>query len=373
MNAFRSAAISFLRRPHTRSLSSKSTSAPLHKKSKTVIAQAAKTSSEAGKALKGVPLRDFAIPHRFVRLVDPETGRLHDPQPLKSILSTIDSRSHYLELVTDIPEPIVKIFNRYVEKTRAAEAAYKAREVVRQNVHKEVQLSWSSAPADLAHKINKVREDLLRGARVDLVFARKSKQHRLEPAVMHERASEAIASLQDVSKEWKEREIRLPQGLLVVYLEGTETAEVAADTDVTNSHPEPSGKRFVVSIHDTLTDLNNVARRMQKDLAKGIRVELIVSAKVPEQTEGQQNKPPTADELHAPAAKLIKMLGGEGEVNEWSGRHYKTGTHQSQISAKLIMYLEKQGSAHRGKFTVHKGPKPKKMKPSDIPDLYQQD
>ncbi|KAG6885781.1 hypothetical protein C0993_009886 [Termitomyces sp. T159_Od127] len=361
MIAFRSAAISFLRRPHTRLL----TSAAPQTRSPVKTAQAAKASSEAAKAKKTEPFRDLAIPHRFVRLVDPETGRLNELQPLKSVLRTLDLRSHYLELVTDKPEPIVRIYNRYAEKTRAAEAESRAREVARQNVHKEVQLSWASAPADLAHKINKVREDLMRGARVDLVFARKSRQQRLDPAAMHERASEAIESLKDVSKEWKERELRPSQGVLVVHLDGTETAEVAADTAVTNSQPESSGKKFVVYSDSTLTDLNNVARRMRKELAKGIRVELIASAKAATQAEAQQDgpEPLTVDELHKRAARLIKML--VGEAKEWREREYKPN------SAKLSVFLEKQGAPTKGKFVVHKGPKPKKMKPSDIPDLYQ--
>lgn len=373
MIAFRAAAFRCPHtRPLTRPLTTRSAFALPDTKSKVNVTQATKASAEPRNAQKNQPLRGTDIPYRFVRLVDPETGKLHDPQPLRSILSTINPRSEYVELVSASPEPIVKLHNRYDENTRVAEAALRAREVRRQNVHKEVQLSWTSGPADLAHKINKVREDLTRGVRrVDLVFARKSKQDRLEPAEMHKRASEAIESLQDVAKERKEREMRLPQGILIISLEAIGTAEVSTDSAVTNSQPETSGKKFVASSDGTLAELDNVVRRTRKELSKGVRVEFVVSAEVDRPAARQQL---TMDKLHERADELIKMF--DGEAKEWQERKFKVSEKSSQndkLPVKLSLFLEKKGVSTRGKVVKDKGPKPKKIKSSDIPDLYQLD
>ncbi|KAG6874006.1 hypothetical protein C0995_007963 [Termitomyces sp. Mi166 len=371
MSSFRSAAISLLRRPHARPFTSQSAPPPPKKKFNIKDAMAAKAAAQLGKAAKNrMPLRDFRIPHRLVHLVDPETGKLSDLQPLKAILASLNQDSHYVELVNENPAPIVRIYNRYIEKTRAAEIAHRAREVARQNVQKEVQLSWGSAPADLAHKISKVREDLLRGARVDLVFARKIGQPRIAPPVMHERVSEAIASLLDVAKEWKEREVRHDQGLVAVFLEGTQTAEAAAaDTPDTNIQPETPGKKFAVFLESTPTDEEHVVRRMRKELAKGTRAELVISAKASKpkkkgaQDEPLEDKPLILGDLHARAEEVMKQL--RGEAVEWRERDYRP------VSGKLIVFLEKEGGAMKGKIVVHKGPKPKKVKASDIPDLFQ--
>ncbi|KNZ74004.1 hypothetical protein J132_08658 [Termitomyces sp. J132] len=181
---------------------------------------------------------------------------------------------------------------------------------------------------------------------------------------MEQRASEAIEGLLDVSKEWKEREVRPARGLLAVFLEGTGTAEPAVDTsDTTNSQPEPSsGKKFALFSDTTLTDQEHLIRRMRKELAKGSRVELVLSAKkTGPSTIGLEDDTLSVNELQVRAGKLIKIL--KGEAKEWRKREYKP------MSAKLFVFLEKEGGPAKGKVVVHKGPKPKKIKPSDIPDL----
>ncbi|KAF8075869.1 hypothetical protein FPV67DRAFT_1469575 [Lyophyllum atratum] len=201
--AFRSAAISLLK-PRTHR-----PPCPHHLQTRTIKQD---TTSKT-------PPRDEKIEHRIVQLVDPLTGRLTDPLPLRSILATLDRRKKYVELVSLTPAPLVKIFDKQAETQRAAEAQYKARAVARRTIQKEVQLTWSAAPGDLAHKLEKVRQELERGARVDLIFTRKKNQPHLPPEEMQARAQEIVDSMADVAKEWKDREVRA--SMTAIFLQGT--------------------------------------------------------------------------------------------------------------------------------------------------------
>jgi translation initiation factor IF-3 len=78
---------------------------------------------------------------------------------------------------------------------------------------KEVQLTWSVADGDLAHKLNKVRQELQRGNKVDLVFAPKAGTQVPNPVARKGRIESAMQILGGVAKEWKERRTR---GLIVV-------------------------------------------------------------------------------------------------------------------------------------------------------------
>ncbi|KAG1828880.1 hypothetical protein EV424DRAFT_488622 [Suillus variegatus] len=55
---------------------------------------------------------DDKIPFRVVRLVHPETGKLEPPTRLSDVLESVDLKAFRVELVTEEPEPIVKIVDR---------------------------------------------------------------------------------------------------------------------------------------------------------------------------------------------------------------------------------------------------------------------
>ncbi|KAF5371938.1 hypothetical protein D9615_008083 [Tricholomella constricta] len=205
--AFRSAALSLLRpRTHTT----------------TCVHPFLSRGSKKLAASKTLP-RDEAIEHPIVQLVDPTTGRLNEPTPLRTILASLDRRKQFVELVSLTPGPLVKIFSKSEVRQHAQEAAMKARVSARKNIHKEVQLTWSAAPGDLAHKLGKIRQELERGARVDLVFTRKKNQTPLSIPDMQARALEVVEELADVSKEWKEREVRA--NMTAIFLQGSGESE----------------------------------------------------------------------------------------------------------------------------------------------------
>ncbi|KAG6829355.1 hypothetical protein H0H92_004721 [Tricholoma furcatifolium] len=305
----------------------------------------------------------------IVRLRDPETGKLSDLQPLRGILERINSKSEYVQLVSQTPEPIVKIVDRYVEITRAREAELKEREAARQQqAHKEIQVSWFSAPADFAHKLDRVREELSRGVRVDLVLSRKSEQPKISPQDMAARAAEIRQSLADVAKECKPSEIHGRQGIYALFFEPTGTttsATTAAGADAATPENEATsaGKKIPVPPEFTPRDIDDVVRRVGKELAKGGRVEVVLSAKQHPDPQVEQDDKEYKQELGIRASKVLKEL--KNTAQEWTGRRYQPNV------LKLTLYLEPKGGVVKVKKAMVHKPKKKKLKDSDIPDLFQ--
>ncbi|KDQ65073.1 hypothetical protein JAAARDRAFT_146426 [Jaapia argillacea MUCL 33604] len=152
--------------------------------------------------------RDKFIKYRMVRLVDPETGGLQPFAPLANILAAIDRTTHFVELVTETPEPIVKLISKQEANEKRREQKAKQKELkAKAREQKEVQMTWGVAAGDMAHKLKKVRQELVRGNRVDLVFAPKKGQKWPTPEEMVQRANQVVDDLKDVGKEWKERAV----------------------------------------------------------------------------------------------------------------------------------------------------------------------
>jgi translation initiation factor IF-3 len=151
--------------------------------------------------------RNDEIDFRVVQMVDSETGRLKEATELRDILASIDRKTHFVELVSEEPSPIVKIKNKQEVYSKLKEKRMKSREAhtVQQ---KEVQMTWGVASGDLAHKLNKVRRELEKGNRVDLVYAPKKDQTLPSQLQMEERLRETVGLLADVGKEWRPRNIQ---------------------------------------------------------------------------------------------------------------------------------------------------------------------
>ncbi|RDB17020.1 hypothetical protein Hypma_002051 [Hypsizygus marmoreus] len=198
-------------------------------------------SKPAKGASKAYP-RDEEIEHEVVQLVDSTTGRLTDPQPLRSILSSIDRKNFFVELVSVTPSPLVKIISKYDTINKRRQDLVRAQAVARKNVTKEVQLTWGAAAADQTHKLERVRHELERGSRVDLIFSHKKKQVLPTPVEMRERVQEVVDMFADVSKEWKDREVR--GTMSAIFLQGNTFGE--PDPDAQAKRPQihkPKQKR----------------------------------------------------------------------------------------------------------------------------------
>lgn len=126
--------------------------------------------------------------------------------PLRTILNSIDPKTHHVELVADRPEPVVKIINTREARERYREAKKRAQAAARAQVRKEIQVTWGVAAGDLAHKLEKVRQGLMGGRKVDLIFASKKGQVAPTKQDMDARVNSALETLADAGKEYLPRE-----------------------------------------------------------------------------------------------------------------------------------------------------------------------
>lgn len=161
-------------------------------------------------------LRNQDIPHRTVQLAN-EEGRLEAPIPLSHLIASIDPKTHYVELVTADPQPIVKIKDKREEYNKLKAWNKKQKEAAASRVQKEIQMTWGVDSGDLAHKLKKARKELEKGNRVDLAFAPKTNQAPPKPQIMDIRLQEVVEMLSDIATEWMPR--RVEKGVAVIYLQ----------------------------------------------------------------------------------------------------------------------------------------------------------
>ena len=148
------------------------------------------------------------IPFKLVRLADTESGSLHPLAPLKTILGSINPKTHHVELVAETPDPIVKVVDTKEAREKYKEAKKRAQAVARAQVRKEIQVTWGVAAGDLAHKLEKVRQELVGGRKVDLIFASKKGQVVPTKQAMDVRLKGVLENLADVGMEYIPREQR---------------------------------------------------------------------------------------------------------------------------------------------------------------------
>src|SRR6266576_285440 len=115
-----------------------------------LLAQAKKENEPRRKA--DGPLKAENITYRRVQIR--HDGRLSTPSTVSYILSLLDRRGYYIQLVSHDP-PIVKIVDKAEEYNRMKEEHEKAKLSKAKQVHKELQLSWATSDADIAHKLER--------------------------------------------------------------------------------------------------------------------------------------------------------------------------------------------------------------------------
>jgi len=133
------------------------------------------------------------------------------PKPLADLISTVRKMDRcYLELVAPPSEntgfALVKIRSKVVESAKARERRVRQIAARKNREQKEVQLSWHTDSGDMEHKLSSIREHILGGVRVDVVFAHKKNQPELTPAQMETKVAEMVAAIADVAREWLPRE-----------------------------------------------------------------------------------------------------------------------------------------------------------------------
>jgi len=159
--------------------------------------------------------RNRDIPHHTVQVVR-EEGGLGPPTPLSDVLQSIDSKSQYVQLVSEDPQPLVKILNKLEQYNKLKEWQKRQKGVAASNVRKEIQMTWGVESSDFTHKVNKARKELERGSRVELVFAPKANQPVPSRAMMEARINQTMENLADIAKEWLPRKVE--RGVAILYL-----------------------------------------------------------------------------------------------------------------------------------------------------------
>ncbi|PIL36636.1 hypothetical protein GSI_00325 [Ganoderma sinense ZZ0214-1] len=261
--------------------------------------------------------RNEAINFAYVRLVNPETGTLDPPAPLSSILLRVQRKTQYLELVTEKPEPIVKIIDTKLRYTRS-KAKREQQQLNRAPEEKELQLTWGVAVGDLQFKLKKAREDLLDGNRVTLIFAPKKGQQVPAPPDQQTMIEEAVRLLEDVGRERKERAAQ--KHMIALFLDSLRPRKQTHELEWAYSGDEPwEGLKAV-----------------EMALRKGARVEVtFLTPPPPKKVKDGQEAPtdPQAVEPNEVKKRLEETIAGLTKLgNEWKLRDAR--------KTAVVLYLE---------------------------------
>lgn len=173
---------------------------------------------------------DDEIPYSMVRMVS-DDNKLSAPQYTSAVLRSIDRKTESLVMValpsppnpeSDEPSyPICKILSK-----QALREAQKARNKMKEAPSatlKTIELNWAIDPNDLRHRLERVKEFLSKGWRVDVIMAGKRKGRKATAEEAEALVKKVREALQEVegSKEWKAMEGRVG-GAATIFLEGNQ-------------------------------------------------------------------------------------------------------------------------------------------------------
>lgn len=175
-----------------------------------------KDKKDKGKKKYTGPPRNEDIKHEIVQVT--ESSRLSEPIKLTDVLLMIKPKKTFVELVSEVgPYPIVKFMSYKAEFDRQKLHKRKARNGAVNSRHKEIQMTWGSTSNDLAHKLERVRDELEKGMKVVLVFAPRKGQILPGPSERHAQTQDIVDMVADIGKEWKPRD----EGkITAVFLQG---------------------------------------------------------------------------------------------------------------------------------------------------------
>ena len=151
------------------------------------------------------PLRDEEIRAHEVHVVDSD-GTLSPAQPLSHVLNTFDRTKNFLVQVSppdSSDTPVCKIIDKQEarEKERAKARPVKSRD----SLTKRLELNWAIDANDLGHRMNKMKEFLEQGRRVEILMARKRKGRTTsddEAQRLVEQIKKCVGDIEG-AKEWK--------------------------------------------------------------------------------------------------------------------------------------------------------------------------
>ena len=196
--------------------------------------------SRFASGLKDTPPINNDIPYTYVRVVDPETRKPLPPRRLAEVVDNLATEvqpkqgggppkmfvTQFAQLVAPPSEAtngyaLVKLIDRREAAAREKTQRLKAQASRKASEEKEIQFAWSIGAADVQHKLRKARQELERGARVQLVFARKAsggfQRDSGTRANQNGLVAQVVEELTDVAREWRIRDER--RNMVVVFLQ----------------------------------------------------------------------------------------------------------------------------------------------------------
>ncbi|MCJ1417130.1 hypothetical protein MMC32_003469 [Xylographa parallela] len=167
------------------------------------------------RSLREGPPRDEAIRSRTVRIVSAD-NKIQEPSYLPDILASLDRKTHFIQQVSPVddpefPIPVCKIINKKESRDQERARAKAVKVSQQAAAAKKLELSWGIGKHDLEHRMNKVREFLEEGRRVEIVVGasrrkgqakKAAKIEAQEAAETFKTIREAVAAIDDVT-EWK--------------------------------------------------------------------------------------------------------------------------------------------------------------------------
>lgn len=171
--------------------------------------------------------RDDEIQDYMVRIVS-DDNKLSPPQYTSSVLNSMDRKDETLVMVAmsdSDPDseatsyPICRIQSK--KALREAEKARQKKKELPSATVKTIELNWAIDPHDLQHRLQRVKDFLSKGWRVDVVMAGKRKGRKATPEeakLLVERVREAVKEVEG-SKEWRDMEGSLG-ATATIYLVG---------------------------------------------------------------------------------------------------------------------------------------------------------
>jgi translation initiation factor IF-3 len=172
--------------------------------------------------------RDDEIQYAKVHIVE-DDNKLSPPRYTSDILHSIDRKTESLVIVAlpsppdpdsyVSPYPICKIQSK--QALREAEKARKKKPDIPSATVKTVELNWAIDPHDLKHRLERVKDFLSKGWRVDIMMAGKKRGRKAtteEAEALVTKVKQALSEV-DGSKEWKTMEGKVG-GAATIFAEG---------------------------------------------------------------------------------------------------------------------------------------------------------
>ncbi len=171
--------------------------------------------------------RDDEIKDYMVRIVS-DDKKLSPPQYTSSVLNSIDRQNETLVMVAmsdpdsdsdALAYPICRVQSK--KALREAEKARAKKKELPSATLKTIELNWAIDPHDLQHRLQRVKDFLSKGWRVDVVMAGKKRGRKATPeeaSLVVEKIRGAMKEVEG-SKEWRDMEGTLGSAA-TIYLVG---------------------------------------------------------------------------------------------------------------------------------------------------------